>query len=578
MLATPAYASPEQLRNEPVTTACDVYSLGAVLSELLAGRRSARRTSAAVLLERALSGQEPDRVENCITPEAGPLRGTTEAKLRQSLKGDLSVITAKCQRASPDGRYRSVEALAEDIRRHLSGRTVLATPQTFSYQLAKFLRRNRRLATVSALAFFVLVGALGYAAMRRREDLRQAQRAVQMQSFMTELFKLANTQYMGKPAATVPDLLRLGSTVLPQMIREPSDQRAAEISLAESMFWDSDFKDAEASLDRTIADAKAAHDLPAEAEAEAYGGMAAYKLGDIQKGNALSSHALQLADTRGVTPETRVYIEMFYTQSRYALGRITPADVAILRAAVKEAHDAGVSPDGLAYASLSLALIGSGSSPLPAQEKLAQEAVSILRGEPWAICELAMAEGILGYLQHETGPPQASVQTYRDSWNGYKTCRGEDSHDALMAAGDLGRELVDAGETQKAISLLEPTLQKMNHVMGPTNLELMMSLSALSHAYVQEGQYQKAADLAARLFHMMDGKINPNSSQLGFVHLLWARALAGENKNAEALEQAKMADAAYRSVQNTLPAFIANAKRAHQLVLDLQAKLAKNSK
>ncbi len=125
---------------------------------------------------------------------------------------------------------------------------------------------------------------------------------------------------MGKPAATVPEFLKLGALVLPQMIKNPADQRAGQLSLAESMYFDSDFPDAETALQRVIADTKATGDIPAEAEAEAYAGMVAYKLNQMDAYKALSEHALQLADRPGVTPATRVYIKTFYTQNRYELG------------------------------------------------------------------------------------------------------------------------------------------------------------------------------------------------------------------------------------------------------------------
>ncbi|MGA8937602.1 MAG: serine/threonine-protein kinase [Acidobacteriaceae bacterium] len=578
IMATPAYASPEQLRNEPVTTACDIYSLGAVLFELLSGRRPGGKASVAIMIERAMKEQELERLDSVASEDAAGLRGLTLPRMQAMLKGDLETIVSKCLRPRPKDRYLSVDAVIEDLRRYLANRPVLAAPHTTLYRIGKFVRRNRKVVAASAAASLLLIASLTYAAVRQQQALREARRSVQMQAFMAQLFKLASTNYMGKPAATVPEFLKLGSVVLPQMIKNPSDQRTGENSLAESMFFDADFEDAEGVLSRVIASAKTDGDIPSEAEAEAYAGMVAYKLGKMQDYTALSSHALQLADKPGVTPATRVWIKTFYTQNRYELGYTNPADIAIQRSAVKEAHSPRVPPNELAYATLNLALVDSNDTTVADQQKLAQEAVTIYRNEPYAICETAAAEQVLGFLQQQTGDLQGSVRTFRDSYRGYSTCRGSESHDALVASAYLGLSLLSAGQPREAITIFEATIQKMDKVIGPDSLSLMAPLSGVARAYLDVGASQKSEDASARLFHIMDGKVNPNSSQLGIVHLTWARALAAQHKDAEALAQAKLADDGYRNEGSKLPGAIANAKRAHNLVLDLQAKLSPGAK
>lgn len=573
VMATPAYASPEQLRNEGVTTACDIYSLGAVLVELLAGKHSTRRTSAAVLIERALSGQEPDRLENCVTPEAAPLRSTTEPKLHQALKGDLSVITAKCLRASPADRYRSVEMLAEDIRRHLSGRTVLATPQTFSYQLAKFLRRNRKAATVSVLAFLIILGAIGYAVMRQREALRQAQRAVQMQTLMTQLFQMANAHYLTNSATTVPDFLKLGITVLPQVIHDPADQRAAALSLAESMYYNEDYQDALPVLEHVADKAKADRDIPAEAEAEAFAGRVAYRMGRISVSMPLSSHAMEMAGNSNISPSVRVWIKTFYTQDRNELSFTDDHDIAIQKSAVREAEARGVPDEERAYAYDILAMVISQKSSPAEQEALVDQAMAIYRRNPYAACDMALTERLLAYIRHQARDYTGSLATYRESLDGILKCRGEGSNEALLASGYVGDEMVFAGQPQQAIPMLESTLQKLQKVEGPDNPLLAYHLSMLARAYLAEGRYQDAERPIRQVLTIFNGKLKPGSYPFGAVQALWAQALAGEGRTSEALVHAQLADAIYGAVVSKDPNIVAGAAKTHQLVLNLQAKL-----
>lgn len=159
-LLTPDYASPEQIRGEPVTAASDVYSLGGVLYELLTGKRAHRINGrSAAEIERAVCQAEVE------TPSAA-------AGLRE-LRGDLDNILRMALRKEPERRYSSVERLAEDLRRHLDGRPVSARKDTLAYRAGKFVGRNRlALAAAGLLALSLTGGVIATAFQARRAERR----------------------------------------------------------------------------------------------------------------------------------------------------------------------------------------------------------------------------------------------------------------------------------------------------------------------------------------------------------------------------------------------------------------------
>jgi serine/threonine protein kinase len=127
-LMTPDYASPEQVQGQAVTAASDVYSLGAVLYELLSGARphGLKSYDAAEITERICRREAPPP-----STAGGP-----------ALRGDLDTIILKAMQKVPERRYNSAEQFSEDVRRYLEGMPVLARPDTATYRMKKFVGRH----------------------------------------------------------------------------------------------------------------------------------------------------------------------------------------------------------------------------------------------------------------------------------------------------------------------------------------------------------------------------------------------------------------------------------------------------
>ena len=153
-LLTPDYASPEQVRGERITTATDIYSLGVVLYQLLAGRSPYRLSgnSSGEAIARAVCEQEPER---------------------PGVSRDLDNIVLMALRKEPERRYESVAAFADDLKRYLAGRPVVARKDTLGYRTARFMARHKAGTAAAAAGAFVLFAAMAAAVYQARVATRE---------------------------------------------------------------------------------------------------------------------------------------------------------------------------------------------------------------------------------------------------------------------------------------------------------------------------------------------------------------------------------------------------------------------
>jgi serine/threonine-protein kinase len=224
---TPGYAAPEQLRGEPVTTATDVYQLGALLYELLAGCPAFDVTG--------LSAFEAERRVLETDPPAPSRNRALHGPGDRGISRDLDSIALKALQKEPERRYASVDAFAADVRRYLEGLPVQARPNTVTYRVRRFARRHR-FGVASAAAFVLLLaGSVVVLAQQRavtaaerdraqsaaQEAGREAAKARQVTDFLVGLFEGSDPSVARGDTLTAREIMDRGVTRIDALADQP---------------------------------------------------------------------------------------------------------------------------------------------------------------------------------------------------------------------------------------------------------------------------------------------------------------------------------------------------------------------
>ncbi|HXS88241.1 MAG TPA: serine/threonine-protein kinase [Steroidobacteraceae bacterium] len=224
---TPEYAAPEQVQGDEVSSATDVYSLGALLYVLLTGRHPT-----------VGSGRTPlERMRAIVDTE--PVRPSEAAR---ALRGDLDNIILKALKKSPAERYPTVEAFAEDLRRHLNHEPVSARADSFAYRTGKFVVRNRLAVGAAAIVLLTIIAGAAVSVWEAIEATRQRDRALSLVARNDAVIEFVKGMLTEVAPADQPvrvaDLIERSRSIL---IREDDipEHRAAILSMLSSYYLSS---------------------------------------------------------------------------------------------------------------------------------------------------------------------------------------------------------------------------------------------------------------------------------------------------------------------------------------------------
>ncbi|NOT08649.1 MAG: serine/threonine protein kinase [Gemmatimonadales bacterium] len=300
---TTAYASPEQVRGEAVTTGTDIFSLGLVLYKLLAGQHPfAHDLAAGDIVRRRICEDTPPPPSAVVTADTASVAEPSGLKrLRRTLSGDLDAIVLMALRKEQARRYASVEQFGEDILRYLAGLPVVAQPDSLGYRLGKLVRRNRAAAMAAAVAIVALAAGLlstAWQARLARQERDRAQleaaKATRVTRFVQEMLGSADPRSAGRDV-TVAEALGLAvQRADTELAAEPDIHAAVLSTIGRTYLALGRYDEAEPALRRALAlerEAEARNPNAVTSELRTLAALEAER-GEIAKAEPLFQEAL----------------------------------------------------------------------------------------------------------------------------------------------------------------------------------------------------------------------------------------------------------------------------------------------
>jgi len=510
---TPAYASPEQVRQEKVTTSSDVYSLGVVLYQLLAGVRpyelGGLRPAEA---EHVVCDTLPDPMRKMLDKAA--ITDGERRKRRAQITPDVERIVGKAMHKEASRRYGSAQELADDIRRFLAGQPVHAHPDSTAYRVGKFVRRNRIGVAAAGLALIGILAASGIAMYQAAQARQAAADMGEINDFLLGVLRfsspyhsgadatlsqavdaasdLVELRFAGRPELSAPIRFTLGYSMLDRNQLELAEKNLS-MALAEHTQVSGPNALATLQVREAIAHLRNAQGRREEAESMMSELVAAIEANGYQREhlyfialNNLGQHHLDHQDYR----EALRYFSAARTAAQAAKDKASPTEEAILLA------NLGSATHGLGDAAAADALF---------QQALAQ----LVATYPHGSIEIAQAMNNRAFALDDLGRADEAYALRKESVAMRQRIFGGDHPLLITPLTDLALEAIKRKDLELALELgamAEAMSQRVHPAPHPNSV---MAMSVHSIALINSRQFLAAGDVVSRAEAMLADLTDP---------------------------------------------------------------------
>lgn len=467
---TPQYASPEQIKGEPVTTSTDVYALGVLLHYLLTDAYPIDLKEKSIHeIEQLILKEEPEPPSRSIVhssrvPEIAESRSVTPTTLVSILKNDLDFLVLKSLRKEPEHRYDSASRLIEELDRYESGKPLMAKSDSVRYRTHKFIKRNR--GKLAAAALF-LVSVIGFTfvytwniAQERNIAQIEREKAEQVADFLTDLFSAGNPVSAQGEMLTAVDLLEIGIERADDLSDQPLVQAEMLYTIGSS-FRGMVMPDKAIPVLEKALDLQRVHLPPDHPDI-------AFTL------NALGSVHWSVDDDDKAEPYLREALEM-----RKRLHGSSHPDV---------------------FTSLNnYALVLKDLDRMDEAENIHRENLEARIAYYGPVhSKVTYSLNNLAFLLVERGKFDEAEQLYREGLEAVRRIRGEGHSDLGIFYNNLGNLLFRQGELDEAEEMLRESIRIRQRVYGENHRNVSRSLNLLANVLTEKNDFKGAEAASLR--------------------------------------------------------------------------------
>ena len=559
---TPAYASPEQLRGEAVTTASDVYALGVLLYELLTGhhpwdddqapelalvrRLQSSRIQAPSIAVRRTEVSDGDRVAS--------VPGISPRRLARSLRGDLDNIVLTALAEDPKRRYGSAQQLHDDLHRFLEGVPVQARKHTVAYRTRKFLRRHPW-GSAAAATFLILLSS--FAALmtlqsmrleaeraeseeRRAEAEREQQRAERISDFLVDIFAANFPSRAPGRTMTARELLDRGAAqISEQLENEPRVEAKLLSTLGRAYESLGLYRDASPLVERSVQLARE-HAAGDGEIADTVWQLATLRQAQGRYGEAEELHREAIAlrrnefgdDAPAVADSLNAMAAALHQAGRYEQAESAYRESLAIRSAAFGDRSWQVS-----QVAMNLGWLLHDRSRFDEAEVLYQQALELNREllgarHRW----VAKALSNIALLHHDRGDLDVARDLYQEAWElDLRIFGGEQQHpDLAIHLHNQARLWNDLGSYERAEQLYLTALDIREQALEPGHAALGTSHNGLGRLHLDRGDALAAERHLRRALEIRRRALAPGNWHIAHTEALLGASLLEQGRAAEA--------------------------------------------